>query len=166
LASTSFYKIAANRLDVQAGGPLIWKPTSFGTSQEAFVTLSMIDVKSPSQGLLLKVQTGSAPNSGAIAVVYDAVAKRVRVSSLRLNQSAWTIYSGPSATFANGDVLGARALVNGTVQIYKNATLVTTVTLSSADQTFFNAKGGKIGIWAAAAPKALLDDFGGGTVVP
>jgi hypothetical protein len=163
---TSFYKIASNRLDVQLGGPLLWKPSSFGTSQEAFVKLSTIDSRSPSQGLLLKAQS-SAMDAGAITVVYDAKAKAVRVSALRLGQNgAWTLYPNRAATFANGDVLGARARANGKVEIYKNGTLITTVTLSTKDQAFFNAKGGKIGIWTAAASNALFDDFGGGTVLP
>jgi 2-polyprenyl-6-methoxyphenol hydroxylase-like FAD-dependent oxidoreductase len=42
--------------------------------------------------------------------------------------------------------------------------LITTVTLNAADKSFFNAKGGKIGIWTVAASNAVLDDFGGGTV--
>jgi hypothetical protein len=41
----------------------------------------------------------------------------------------------------------ARALNNGTVEVYKNGTLVARVTLNAADQAFFN-------------------DFGGGTVAP
>jgi predicted outer membrane repeat protein len=164
LTGTEFYKIASNKLDVQLGGPLVWKPASFGASQEAFVTLSTIDSRSPSQGLLLKVQSGSIPNAGVISVVYDAKAKAVRVSALRLGQNgAWTLYPNQAATFANGDVLGARAKDNGTVEIYKNGTLLTTVTLNAADQQFFNAKGGKIGVWTAGAPNALFDDFGGGT---
>jgi hypothetical protein len=168
LTSSSFYKIASNALDVQVGGSLVWKPTSFGTTQQAFVTLSRLDLKSPSQGVLLKVQSGSSlPNAGAIAVVYDAVGKAVRVSSLRLGQNGvWTLYANQAATFASGDVLGAQAKADGTVQIYRNGALVTSVTLNAADKAFFNAKGGKIGIWTAAAPNAILDDFGGGTVTP
>jgi hypothetical protein len=38
-------------------------------------------------------------------------------------------------------------------------------TLNAAAQDFFNAKGGKIGIWTAA-PNAFFDDFGGGTAAP
>jgi hypothetical protein len=166
LTGTSFYKIASSRLDVQAGGPLVWKPTSFGTSQEAYVTLSTIDSRSPSQGVLLKVQTGAIPQSGAIAVVYDAVARAVRVSTLRVGDGVWTSYANRAATFANGDRLGAQALANGEVKLYKNGTLIATVTLNAADKTFFNAKGGKIGLWAALASNALFDDFGGGTVTP
>jgi hypothetical protein len=167
LTATSFYKISSNQLDVQLGGPLVWKPTSFGSSQEAFVTLSTIDTRSPSQGLLLKVQSGSIPDAGAISVVYDAVAKVVRVSALRLGRNgAWTLYPATAATFRNGDVLGARALANGEVKVYKNGALLASVTLNAADQAFFNAKGGKIGIWTAAASKAVLEDFGGGTAAP
>lgn len=72
--------------------------------------------------------------------------------ALRLEQNgAWTLYPNKAAIFANGDVLGARMRANGTGEIYNNGTLVTTVTLSAADRAFFNAKGGKIGIWTAAA---------------
>jgi hypothetical protein len=166
-SSAASFASSSAHLDVQAGGPLVWKPSSFGASQEAFVTLSAIDSKSPSQGVLLKVQTGPIPNCGAISVVYDAKAKAVRVSTLRLGQNgAWTLYANQAATFASGDVLGARAKADGTIEIYKNGTLVTTVTLNAADQAFFNAEGGKIGIWTAGASKALLDDFGGGTIGP
>jgi hypothetical protein len=167
LTGTSFYKVAGNRLDVQIGGPLVWKPASFGATQEAFVTLSAVDPRSPSQGVLLKVQSSSGPEKGAIAVVYDAAARAVRVSTLRLGANgAWTLYASQPATFASGDVLGARALASGDVQIYKNGTLVATVRLNAADGAFFNAKGGQIGIWVVAAPNAFLDNFGGGTAAP
>lgn len=165
LAGTNFYKLTSNQLDVELGGPLLWKPSTFDTSQEAFVTLTTIDPKSRSQGVLLKVQTSSIPNAGAISVTYEAVAKAVRVSTVRLGTNgAWTLYKATAATFANGDVLKARALASGDVQIYKNGTLLTTVTLNAADKNFFNAKDGKIGIWTGLAPKAVLDDFGGSTI--
>jgi hypothetical protein len=167
LNGTDFYTIVSKRLDVQAGGSLVWKATSFGSNQEAFVTLSTIDTHSLAQGVILKVQTGSIPNAGAIAVVYDARARAVRVSTLRLGTNgAWTLYANKAATFANGDQLGARALANGEVQIYKNGKLIATVRLNTTDKAFFSAKGGKIGLWTLAAPKALFDDFGGGTVAP
>jgi CSLREA domain-containing protein len=165
LTSTSFYQIASNQLDVQAGGPIYWR-SAFGTSQGAFITLTTIDPNSHEQGLLLKVQTSSVPNAGAIVVVYDAVAKAVRVETLRVNTLSWTQYANQAVTFSNGDRLGARALANGTIQIYKNDLLVATVTLNSADQTFFNSKGGSIGLWNVNASNAFVDDFGGGTVSP
>jgi hypothetical protein len=164
LASTSFYKIASNKLDVHAGGPLVWKTPAFGTSQEAYVTLSTIDSRSPSQGVLLKIQTGSIPTAGAISVVYDAVAKAVRVSTLRLNTPTWTPYANQLATFTSGDRLGAQVLASGDVKIYRNGTLIATVTLNAADKAFFNTKGGKIGLWTVGALNALFDDFGGGSL--
>lgn len=36
--------------------------------------------------------------------------------------------------------------------------------LSAADQSFFNPKGGKIGLWAYSAADASFDDFGGGAL--
>ena len=164
LTNQSFYKIVGNGVDVQLGGPVVWKPTTFGVNQAAFVTLSTLDATGPAQGLLLKVQGGTIPNAGAIAVVYDGLAKAVRVSTLRLNTPTWTSYGNTSATFANGDKLLGCVQANGTVQVYRNNSLLTTVTLNAADQSFFNAKGGKIGLWTVAAPNAFVDDFGGGAL--
>jgi hypothetical protein len=164
LTGQTFYKITSNRVDVQLGGPVVWKPTSFGVNQAAFVTLSTLDAGSPSQGVLLKVQSGTIPNAGAIAVVYDNLAKTVRVSTLRLNTPTWTVYGNTPATFANGDKLVGCVQANGTVRVYQNNTLLTTVTLNAADQGFFNAKGGKIGLWTVAAFNAFVDDFGGGAL--
>lgn len=166
VTGTTFYRIAGNRLDVQVGGPLYWNPVAFGTNQAAFVTLSTVDTKGPSQGVLLKVQNGTVPDAGGIAVVYDGVAKAVRVSTVRLGALAWTPYGNTSVLFANGDKLGACAKANGEVRVYKNDALVKTVTLNAADQRFFNAKGGKVGIWSVLAPQAFLDNFGGATIVP
>ncbi|MEZ4862432.1 MAG: Ig-like domain repeat protein [Caldilineaceae bacterium] len=164
LTNQSFYKIAGNRVDVQLGGPVVWKPTTFGVNQAAFVTLSTLDPLSPAQGVLLKVQSGTIPNAGAIAVVYDGLAKAVRVSTLRLNTPAWATYSNTPATFANGDKLLGCVQADGTVRVYQNNSLLTTVTLNAADQSFFNTKGGKIGLWTVAAPNAFFDDFGGGAL--
>ena len=164
LTGQSFYKIANQQVDVQLGGPVVWKPTTYGVNQAAFVTLSTLDVNSPSQGLLLKVRGGLIPTSGAITVVYDNLTKTVRVSTLRLGTPAWTVYAHTPATFANGDKLLGCVQADGTVRVYQNSTLLTTVTLNSADQGFFNGKGGKIGLWTVAATNAVFDDFGGGAL--
>ncbi|MEZ4734658.1 MAG: hypothetical protein R3E79_46800 [Caldilineaceae bacterium] len=164
LTGQSFYKIAGSQVDVQLGGPVVWKPTTFGVNQAAFVTLSTLDGASPSQGVLLKVQSGTIPNAGAISVVYDSRAKAVRVSTLRLNTPAWTTYGNTPATFANGDTLLGCVQADGTVRVYQNNSLLSTVTLNAADQSFFNAKGGKIGLWTVAAFNAFVDDFGGGAL--
>lgn len=166
LTGTAFNRIRSNRVDVELGGPVYWNAASFGTSQSAFVTLSTIDTHSPSQGLLLKVQSSSVPQAGAIVVVYDALAHAVRVSTFRPPLLTWKPYPSAPVTFVNGDKLGACVKTNGVVSIYKNNVLVATVTLNAADQAFFNSRGGKIGLWTLAAPNASLDNFGGGTVTP
>ena len=164
LTGQSFYKIASNQVDVQLGGPVVWKPTTFGVNQAAFVTLSTLDALSPAQGVLLKVQSGTIPNGGAIAVVYDNRAKAVRVATLRINTPTWTVYGNTPATLVNGDKLVGCVKADGTVRVYRNNSLLTTVTLNAADQSFFNAKGGKIGLWTVAALNAFVDDFGGGAL--
>jgi hypothetical protein len=166
LTNTSFYKIAGNRVDAHVGGPVFWNAASFGTNQNAFVTISTIDTHSPSQGVLLKVQTGSCPEAGAIAVVYDAVAHAYRVSTFRPPNLTWTAYPSAAATLVNGDKLGACVSASGVVTIYKNNVVAATVTLSAADKAFFNSRGGKIGLWTLLAGEAFFDDFGGGTVTP
>ncbi len=166
VTGTFFYRIAGNRLDVQAGGPIHWNLETFGTNQAAFVTLSTADTKSPAQGLLLKVQSGSVLNAGAIAVVYDARAKAVRVSTLRLGALDWTSYGNTPAIVNAGDKLAACTKDNGEVRIYTKGALLATVTLNPADQAFFNKKGGKIGLWSVLAPNAYFDDFGGSSIAP
>ena len=162
------YRITSHQLKVFLGGALVWKPDSFGASQEAFITFQNIAQHSPTQGLLLKAQSGTRTDAGIIIVVYDARARAVRVSTLRGTQRrfrpTWTNYGNTPASFANGDQLGARVLADGTVEVYQNGALITTVTLNAADQAFFDSKGGRIGIWTLAAPNAILDDFGGGDV--
>ena len=150
-------------MDAHVGGPVFWNAASFGANQNAFVTLSTVDPHSPSQGLLLKVQTGSCPEAGAIAVVYDAVAHAFRVSTFRPPNLTWTPYASAAATLVNGDKLGACVSASGVVTIYKNNVVAATVTLSAADKAFFNSRGGKIGLWTLLADEAFFDDFGGGT---
>jgi hypothetical protein len=163
---TSSYTIASNRVDVAGGGPLYWKPTSFGTNQEAYVTLTTVDPRGREQDLLLKVQAqGNNPDwrRGVIEVLYDAPGGVVRVETFRPG-GVWVFYPAIPVTFQNGDRLGARALSNGTVQVFKNCSLVGTVTLNTADQSFFNGRGGRIGLWFINAGAAFFDDFGGGTL--
>jgi len=88
----------------------------------------------------------------------------VHVEAFRTDNFAWTIYGNTTVSFADGDRLGARALANGEVWIYKNSTLVAKTTLTTADKAFFNARGGRIGVTYLIANRAVLDNFGGGTV--
>lgn len=111
------------------------------------------------------VANGNSANEGGGIENRNIYTTALRVSAIRLGKS-WTLYLNQVATFTNGGVLGARAKADGTVQIYKNGVQIASVTLSAADQGFFNSKGGKIGIWTVAASNALMDDFSGGTLNP
>lgn len=170
-SSKENYRIVSNQVDVREGGPVYWKPNSFGTNQEAFVKVTTVDSQAKEQNLLLKVQ-GKRGNwqKGAIQVAYDAKANggagAVRIRTFRPGTSNWLAYPDIPVTFQNGDQFGARALASGDVQIVKNGTLVGTVSLNAADQAFFNSKGGRIGLWFVKAGNAFFDDFGGGSVSP
>jgi hypothetical protein len=102
--------------------------------------------------LLLKVQGGNTPNwsKGVSEVLYNAKANggagSIRVETYRPDKTDWTLYPAIAASYQNGDQLGAHALANGEVWIYKNGLLVAKVTLNAGDQSFFNGKGGRIGL--------------------
>lgn len=162
---TGSYRIVGNQVDVRRNGPIYWKD-AFGVDQEAFVTLSTVDLAGGEQDLLLKVQGQYGPNwgEGVIEALYDAGSNTVTVWTFRLDTLQWYSYAPIAVTFADGDQFGARALSTGEVVIYKNGIEVGYVTLNAADQAFFNSKGGYIGLWFIDARDAFLDDFGGGDV--
>ena len=114
----------------------------------------------------MKVQGGASPNwgTGVIEVSYNAPTNSVIVYTFRPATLKWFAYPGIPVTFANGDEFGAQALATGDVVIFKNGVEVGRVTMNSADQTFFNTKGGNIGLWFIDARNAFFDNFGGGDV--
>lgn len=162
---TGSYRIVSNQVDVRRDGPIYWK-NAFGIAQEAFVTLSAVDVAGREQNLLLKVQGQYGPNwgEGAIEALYNASSNTVTVWTFRPDTLTWYSYAPIAVTFADGDQFGARALSNGEVVIYKNGIEVGYATLNAADQAFFNGRGGYIGLWFIDARNAFFDDFGGGDV--
>jgi DNA-binding beta-propeller fold protein YncE len=162
------YRIVAQQLDVRDGGRAYWQAQSFGIDQEAFVTLTEVDRDATVQGLILKAQGGSPSAEpqvryGEIDVVYDARNACVRVVSFLPRAKQGAVYAPIAQPFADGDQLGARIKSNGSVEVYRNGALIGTVTLSSADQAFFNHNGGRIGLrFGNGAGDAVLDNFGGG----
>jgi predicted extracellular nuclease len=162
---TGSYRIVGNQVDVRRDGPIYWKD-AFGVNQEAFVTLSSVDVAGGEQNLLLKVQGQYGPNwgEGVIEALYDASSNTVTVWTFRLDTLKWYSYAPIAVSFADGDQFGARVLSNGEVVIFKNGIEVGYVTLNAADQAFFNGKGGHIGLWFIDARNAFFDDFGGGNL--
>jgi hypothetical protein len=156
------YSISSNQLSVDGNGAatdIYWGNEMFGADQEAYVTFTHIDPNADEQDLLLKSQSNSTWGEGVLEVLYDPAGQRVQV---------WT-YDWPAewvqqgadipVTFADGDTLGARALVEGTVEVYKNGTLLGTRDITSWS---YYADGGYIGLWFMGAQEAVLDDFGGG----
>jgi len=161
------YKIIDQQVHVHVGdrGVLYWQPEAFGPAQEAFVTLANIDTDNHPepgrQGLLLKVQ-GDIPNilNGAIEVRYDANVRGVRVRSFEPGRGSRDIVAVLPVSFADGDQLGARALPDGKLQIYRNGILI-----GQADAgSFFANVGGRIGLRCIDVDNTVLDDFGGGDI--
>jgi uncharacterized delta-60 repeat protein len=163
--SRGAYRIHGKQVDVRGDGPIYWED-AFGVNQEAYVTLSTVDPDGLEQDLLLKVQGDYEPNwgEGAIEVLYDATADTVTVWTFRLDTLDWFSYPAIPVTFEDGDQFGAQALATGEVVIFKNGMEVGRVTLNSADQAFFNPRGGQIGLWFIDARNAFFDDFGGGSM--
>jgi len=161
--ATAGYSIVSNRLDVGTGSALFWKVASFGTSQEAFVTLTAIDTAGSELDLLLKSQSSTTWSSGVIKVLYDPIAQNVQVWTYSSTQGWVQRGTNIPVTFVNGDQLGARAKSNGMVEIYRNGVLLG---LRDANGWTYSANGGYIGLWFVNAGNALLDDFGGGTIAP
>jgi hypothetical protein len=161
---TTAFSILSNQLDVTSTGwntYILWKNTSFGADQEAYVTLTQVDsASSNEQSLILKSQSNTASTSGLIYIMYDGVGHTVQVWTYHPTQD-WVQYGANiPVTFVNGDQLGARARPDGTVEIYRNGTLLATRNITAWP---YYANGGYIGLWFVNAPGALIDNFGGGT---
>lgn len=129
--------------------------------QEAYVTLTQIDTAGTSEHrLILKSQSNKNVTTALITVLYDGLNQNVQVWTYHSTQG-W-VQQGASipVAFVNGDQLGARARPDGTVDVYRNGTLLATRSVTS--WPYYNS-GGYIGLWLVNAPNALLDNFGGGT---
>jgi hypothetical protein len=162
--STSAFNIASNRLDVVSSGwnsYILWNSSSFGADQEAYLTLTQIDTASSNeQSLILKSQSSTSTTAGLIYVLYDGAGHTVQVWTYHPSQD-WVQYGAAiPVTFVNGDQFGARARPDGTVEIYRNGTLLATRSITAWP---YYANGGYTGLWFVNAPGALVDNFGGGT---
>ena len=139
----------------------VWNGATFGPDQEAYITLNQITANAPEHDLMLKVQ-GTTYQSGHIEVRYDHVVRQLQVATY-LSSSGWTKRGAAiPVTFVNGDRLGARARPNGTVEVYRNGTLLGT---RDCGDWPFKALGGRIGLTLDLAFSSTMDNFGGGNVV-
>ena len=153
-----FYQISANQLKVTGSGDMYWS-TSFGTTQQVYVTLSTLNTGSHEIDLLLKSQSATSYNKGVIEVLYDPNLKRVEVWTYAPS-GGWVQYGADiPVTFVNGDQFGASATANGTVSVYRNGALI--AARSIVTWPFYNLSG-YIGLWMVNAPNMLMDNFGGG----
>jgi len=159
---TSGYRIVSNHLDVRFGDEIFWQATPFGADQEVFVTLTTVDSAGVEQDLLLKSQSASTWRDGVLEVLYDAPGERIQVWTYSKAQGWVQRGADILVTLVNGDQFGARAKADGTVDVYRNGQL-----LGSRDVSgwTYAANGGYIGMWFMKADNAVVDDFGGGTVV-
>ena len=162
--NTASYNISSNQLLVKsknANLDIYWNTASFGPDQEAYFTFSSVNTTSVDQDLILKSQYVYGWAYGLIDIQYEASANRVVVWTYDHNQS-WVQYGADiPVMFVNGDQFGARALSNGTVEVYRNGALIATRDISAWP---YNTSGGYIGLWFGNAKDARVDDFGGGTV--
>jgi hypothetical protein len=159
--ATSTYRILSNQVQpFTTAGTIFWNraPRTFGADQTACVQLATIDPQGKHHTLILKAQATNNYAKGMILVSYDAVNQQVVVESIQPGQS-WTTRVTIPVAFANGDTLGARALADGSVRVYKNGVLIGATSTSS----FFVNRGGRIGVWYHQTANARFDDFGGGT---
>jgi hypothetical protein len=92
--------------------------------------------------------------------MYDHTNKVVQVWTYHPTQDWVQQGASISVTFATGDQFGARAKSAGTVEVYRNGTLLGT--RSSTSWPFYPS-GGYIGLWFVNASSASADNFGGGT---
>jgi hypothetical protein len=157
---TSNYSVISNALNVDAGDTVFWQAESFGPNQEVFVTLTDIDEGGTEHDLLLKSQSGTTWTSGMLEVWYDAVNERVQVYTFAPSQGWIKHGSDIQVAFVDGDQFGAKALADGSVEVYRNGNLIGTVDVSLWP---YASSGGYLGMWFFNAD-AIVDDFGGGTV--
>lgn len=162
--NTSKYRIVGNQLTVRsndANSDVYWKD-AFGVDQEAFVTFVNVSENAPEQILLLKAQSNRTWGNGVIEALYNAQKQVVQVWTWEWPKG-WIKYGADiPARFVNGDTFRAIAYGNGMVEVYRNDELLGTRDITSWR---FYDKGGYIGLWFIGARGAVLDDFGGGTII-
>lgn len=157
--------IVSSQLSVDYSGSnsdIYWSNEPFGADQEAYVTLTDVDGNAWEHDLLLKAQSNNTWGDGVLEVLYDPSGQRVQVWTYEW-PAEWVQHGADiPVTFVDGDHFGARALADGTVEVYRNGELLATRDITSWSHY---ADGGYIGLWFIGAENAVLDDFGGGTVL-
>ncbi|HMN60971.1 MAG TPA: hypothetical protein PJ988_11435, partial [Anaerolinea sp.] len=158
---TSGYAIRAQRLAAGSGGDLVWQAAAYGPDQEASVTLNSWDPLTGEFGLLLKSQSPDGWSAGTLRVAYSSPNQRLEIATYSPAQGWQSHTHALPAAFQVGDQFGARITGDGWLGIYRNGALLAEFDLGKWE---FHAQGGWIGLWAANASGAVLDDFAGGNL--
>jgi len=153
-----------HQLDVRGVGAILWKAQSFGKDQEVFVTLAKVDPFGREINLLLKAQSPTNWGDGVIEVSYNAIDDHVQILTYTFAQDWKQCGANIPVTFVDGDKFGAKAKADGTVEVYRNGSLIGSCNVSASYPHFAN--GGYIGLWFLDASNSVADDFGGGTITP
>ncbi len=162
--ATSTFAIQSNTLQttLSSGSTdrMVWG-TSFGPDQEVSTTLSAVTATATEIDLILK-EADRGDGEDLLEVWYQPQRGTVQVWTVH-NWGTW-IQHGVDipVSFQAGDQFGARAKADGTVEVYKNGTLVGSVTVASTWPSV--ASGGRVGVWLVDAFTTAYDDFGGGTL--
>lgn len=158
------YAVLSNQLHLDTDGTdadIYWNDMMFDPDQEAYVTLANLDEDGVEQDLFLKAQSSTTWGAGVLEVFFDAANDLAGVWTYS-NGQGWVQHgSDIPVALADGDRIGARALSDGTVEVYRNDELLATRDVSSWP---YYAEGGYIGLWFIGAEDAVLDDFGGGSI--
>jgi hypothetical protein len=140
----------------------LWNANSFGANQEVYLTFNQFHTASGNEhSLILKSQSSSSTSNGLLYVMYDHAARMVQIWTYHPSQGWVHRGTNISVTFAAGDQFGARAKADGTVEVYRNGTLLGTRSITSWP---FYSSGGYIGLWFVNSSAASADNFGGGTL--
>jgi uncharacterized repeat protein (TIGR01451 family) len=137
-------------------------PTGFGAKQGAALTIANTTLNGDS--LILKatgtVTLGVAQNF--IRVNYTGAGNVVvsTTTNFGVGTTSSVTLNNANSTFANGDTMTALVDATGALTVWKNTTLVGTVTLPNV--ALWTTGGGRIGIDLQAG--ARVDNFAGGTV--
>ncbi|MDP1807169.1 MAG: hypothetical protein Q8K72_18475 [Acidimicrobiales bacterium] len=163
------FRIDGNAVQVRLGGDVYRNATAFGADQEAYLTLTQVGpTAATKQGLILK-RTGNgttAAGASLIEVAYNRGAGRVEVRTKAAGGALIDRASFPAVFYA-GDQLGARALADGTITVFRNGVGLGSVSVPAA--TWAGASGGgqagaRFTGTASPPNDARFDSFGGGTL--
>jgi hypothetical protein len=142
------------------GQPVVWNKR-FGANQEVFAKLASFADEAREINLVLKSQE---PGNACELLEVMYLPNREQIGLDMCADGKWSSLEPVSAALKPGDQLGARAMANGEVRVYRNGELFTTFDASG----FPYRTGGYIGVNALSIPEnpATWDDFGGGNAAP